>query len=356
MNPYSEIKVFHHHNALQLCDKGVPIAPIYIRLKPTNICNHHCSYCTYGSGNTFQKTNNRDGINHRDVIPWEKMREIINDMGDMGVKAVTLSGGGEPLTYPSIVETMELFDQNNIDTSLISNGELLDGEVAQKFYNSSWVRISFDSPVREEYCELRGVSPERFERVITNISSFAEHKSKECVLGINYVVNKWNYNHVYLAADMLKSLGVDNVKFAAVSDNSPGYHNQIKDEVIKQIHDAKEKLEDDAFCIINNYENDWMDKNLAAPDLENCYTCKFVTVIAADQKIYLCHTRAYDSRAVVADLKEGSLKELWFSDDVQNKLQNINPKINCKNYCAYESRNKLLQAYYDADNNQVNFI
>ena len=36
----------------------------------------------------------------RDFIPKAKMMEIIDDLVDMGVKAVTFSGGGDPfITY-----------------------------------------------------------------------------------------------------------------------------------------------------------------------------------------------------------------------------------------------------------------
>ncbi len=355
MNPYSNLKVFYHHEAVKRIGEGEPVSPIYIRLKPTNVCNHHCAYCTYGSGDTDNKTDNRDNINHRDTIPWDKMLEIINDMGTMGVKAVTLSGGGEPLTYPHICEAMDLLKKRQIETSLISNGELLDGMIAERFYDSSWVRISFDSPIKEEYCGLRGLSLERFDRVISNISSFAKNKNKECVLGVNFVISKANYKHVYLAAELLKDLGVNNVKFAAVIDNAPGYHKEIKDEVIDQIHKAKEVIEDDSFRIINNYETDCEDKNFTEQPFEKCYTCRMITVIAADSKVYLCHTRAYDSGAALGNLNEIGFKELWFSDELQQKLKSLEPKKECRNFCAYENRNVLLNDYYNSTQH-LNFI
>jgi MoaA/NifB/PqqE/SkfB family radical SAM enzyme len=355
MNPYSNLKVFHHHELLERIQEEKPVAPIYIRLKPTNVCNHHCAYCTYGSGNTFQKTENRNMVNHRDIIPWEKMHRIINDMGDMGVKAVTLSGGGEPLTYPNICETLTLLKERGIETSLITNGELLDGKISECFYDAAWVRISFDSPIKEDYCNLRGLTPERYERVVSNIASFAKKKSKNCVLGINYVVNKSNYKNIYMAAELLKDLGVDNVKIAAVIDNKSHYHDDIKSEAISQIKKAQNELADLSFQVINNYEKDCEDKNFIEQPYERCFTCQMITVIGADSRIYLCHTRAYDSQAVLGDLHDFDLKELWFSREVQNKLHSLNPREECKNYCAYEGRNVLLNDYYNT-NQHLNFI
>ncbi len=355
-NPYSSVKVFHHSEVLDAISKGDVFAPFYIRLKPTNVCNHHCAYCTYGSGNTNQKTDNRDKINHKDLIPWDKLQEIIGDMGKMGVKAITLSGGGEPLCYPHIKDAVKRIKQNGIDLSLISNGSLLRGEVAKEFYDAKWVRISFDSPDETEYLALRGLSENAYRIVVDNIADFAKEKSAQCTLGVNYVVSKANYHRVYQAAELLRDLGVNNVKFAAVIDNEKGYHLSIKDEVLSQIYKAINDFSSDSFRIINSYENDWMDKNFTTQNFDTCYTCRLVTVIGADQKIYLCHTRAYDSSAEVADLHKGHLRDIWFSDSVQKKLTELCPDRDCKNFCVYEERNKMIQAYFDVDMNHVNFI
>ena len=191
-NPYSSLKIFHHRDALDKIRRDEQFAPFYIRLKPTNICNHHCSYCTYGSGDTHNKTDNRNNIRHTDMIPCGKMQEIINDMGDMGVKAVTFSGGGEPLTYPHIVEAVNMMKERSIDLSLITNGQLLDGERAEAFYNAKWLRVSFDSPNPSEYAALRGISESSFHKVVANIENFARKKEPDCVLGVNFVVGKAN--------------------------------------------------------------------------------------------------------------------------------------------------------------------
>lgn len=353
-NPYSNLKIFRHVDYLNAIERGEWKAPIYVRIKPTNACNHHCAYCTYGSGGTNKKTENRDTVDYRSVIPWEKMKEILSDFIEMGVKAVTFSGGGEPLTYPHIVESVK-FLNGKLNTSIITNGELLERERAEVFYGAKWVRISFDSPNEEEYCKLRGLNPKDFKKVITNIEKFAGNKDEGCILGVNFVIGKANSHRVYEAAKLLKQLGVDNVKFAAMVDNIPNYHQDIKDSVIEQIHRAQDDFSDHSFRIINNYENDWMDKDFTGVNYSRCYTCRLVTVVAADQKVYLCHTQAYDSNAVVCDLKKGRFKNLWFSEKVQDRLKNLNPQRDCHSNCVYESRNSAIQGYFDADEH-INFI
>ncbi len=354
-NPYSNLKIFRHKDYLDAIEVGEWKAPIYIRLKPTNYCNHHYSYCTYGSGNTSNKTGNRDIIDHKSIIPWPKMQEILRDIVDMGVKAVTFSGGGEPLTYKKIVEAAKFLDDNGVDISLITNAELLYGERREAFRHAKWVRVSFDSPNEKEYCQLRGLVPEDFRHVIKNIGGFAEEKKDDCVLGVNFVIGKGNYKRVYEAAELLKDLGVDNVKFAALIDNQPNYHQEIKDNVIEQIHNAINDFGDEHFQVINNYENDWNDKNFSAVPFDKCYTCRLVTVIGADQKVYLCHTQAYDSSAVVGDIKDIGFKELWYSEETRERLEKLCPNLDCHCNCVYESRNQAILGYFDS-NKHINFI
>lgn len=361
-NPYSSLKIFHHKDALDALAGREQRAPIYIRLKPTNFCNHHCAYCTYGSGDTYQKTENRDSIEHRDMIPWDKLQEIIADVGAMGVKALTFSGGGEPLTYPHIIEAVQQIKDYGIDLSLITNGQLLKGKIAESFYAAKWVRISFDAPVASVYSSLRRIPEASFHKVCANIRSFAQNKDRDCVLGVNFVISKANCDYVYEAAALLKELGVDNVKFAAVVENEPHYHMGIKDKVIEQLHRVEKELavsvgaKEKEFRIVNNYENDWMDKNFTTQPFDKCYTCRLITIIAADQRVYLCHTRAYDSQAVVGDLHNQSFRVMWFSDATKKRLEELQPKRDCRNFCVYEERNRLIQSYFDTDMRHVNFI
>ena len=112
--PYSNLKIFAHAQALSDLGEGKRTAPIYIRIKPTNYCNHKCYYCSYADS----ALGLRDSVNRQDQIPWEKMQEIISDITEMGVKAVTFSGGGEPLVYPHIVEAMQKVLNAGIDLSI----------------------------------------------------------------------------------------------------------------------------------------------------------------------------------------------------------------------------------------------
>ena len=101
MTLYSDLKIFHFPQKIDNLGHDMPVtAPVHIRLKPTNKCNHRCRYCAYRSSDLQLGKDMRIA----DTIPQGKMFEICKDIVAMGVKAVTFSGGGEPLMYPYLLE------------------------------------------------------------------------------------------------------------------------------------------------------------------------------------------------------------------------------------------------------------
>lgn len=351
--PYSNLKVFAHAEELNRVHKGERISPIYVRLKPTNYCNHHCYYCSYADS----ELGLRDIVHRQDQIPWEKMREIIDDFKDMGVKAVTFSGGGEPLVYPYIIETIQRMKEAGVEISIITNGQLLDGKRAQALKDAKWVRVSCDSANAETYAKVRKITLDAFDRVCDNIREFAKIKEKYCELGINFVINHENAYQVYDMAKLSKKLGANHIKFSArITKGLFEYHKPFKQDVIEQLHRAQKELEDDGFKVINKYEGDFDTAMVFARQYNKCYINNLVTTIAADCKVYFCHDKAYVSSGIVGDLKEKSFRELWFSDEVVKRYQEFDAQKECPHHCVYDDRNILLNTLYGLDENQINFI
>ncbi len=140
---YTKTKVFHFKDKLDSLPKENPaiLAPIHIRIKPTNVCNHNCHYCAYRVDNLQL---GKDMVT-RDFIPREKMLEIIDDLVEMKVRAVTFSGGGEPFCYPYLLEAVKNLARGGIKFASLTNGALLTGEIANFFAkNATWLRISID--------------------------------------------------------------------------------------------------------------------------------------------------------------------------------------------------------------------
>lgn len=353
--PYSHLKIFHHSEILNQMKDGKRVAPIYIRIKPTNVCNENCYYCHYK--NSYL---NLDEYNPSDYIPREKMLEIVSDMGGMGVKAVTFSGGGEPLVYPYIAETMQAVLDEGIDLSIITNGILLKDRNAEILKNANWVRLSIDSCKAEKYAGFRGVPEEWFFVLCDNISKFSAIKAANCELGVNFVVNKDNYEDVYEMAVLMKSLGVNHVKYAPVINNqTEAYHEPFQENVMSQLAKAR-SLEDKNFRIIDLYTDDIQRiKNgtmIFDRAYEKCYMKEIICIIAANQKVYFCQDKAYLSNGCVGDLREARFKDVWFSDETDKKFADFNAKCVCNEHCVHDSRNILLNQFFSINKQHINFL
>ena len=354
-SPYSNLKIFHHAELLQKLKAGERVAPIYVRIKPTNICNENCYYCHYK--NAYLTL---DEYNPSDFIPHDKMMEIIDDMRDMGVKAVTFSGGGEPLVYPFIAEAMQKVLDSGIDLSIITNGMMLKEENAKILSRAKWVRLSIDSCNAALYSKLRGVPESWFEHLCGNIKRFSEIKNKTCELGVNFVVTKDNYSSVYEMASLMKSLGANHVKFAPlISNETENYHAPFKDHVMQSLKKAN-GLNDDDFRVIDLYTSDMerIRRGIGTFDraYTNCYIKNFICIIAANQKVYYCHDKAYLSNGVVGDLHNKRFKDVWFALETTQLFKKFDAHKICAEHCVYDDRNIMLNQFFSVDENHVNFL
>lgn len=352
-SPYSNLKVFAHADKLAAIKKNKRTAPVYVRIKPTNACNHRCYYCSYAD----DALGLRDEVKVKDRIPWPKMQEIIDDLGSMGVKAVTFSGGGEPLVYPEIASAMQAVLDKGIDLSIITNGHRLKGDIAEMLCAAKWVRISLDAANAQCYSKIRGIPPESFQEVCDNLKYFAGIKPVGCELGVNFVVNHENVWQIYDLAILAKNLGVNHVKYTArITRDLANYHGSFKPEAVRQLQRAQDDLAGPGFRIINKYEDDFNHSAVFKRSYRDCPIKEFLTVIAADCRVYFCHDKAYVSSGVVGDLHQTSFKELWFSSEVIQRYRDFNASRECCHHCVFDDRNILLNNFLSLDENHINFI
>ncbi|MBT4165916.1 radical SAM protein [archaeon] len=341
-NVYNASKLAFHGRKLNDFYRGKISAPIYVRIKPTNKCNHRCFYCSYVPGNDCPVS---EEINFMDEIPREKLLEILSDFKEIGVKAITFSGGGEPLIYPHIVEVMRKAKELDIEISIITNGQELKGGKAEVLKDSAWVRISAGEIDAETFEVVRKRPKEWFYSLGENIKEFSKIKSPDCELGINYVVTDKNYMNVYEAAKYFKELGVNHIKFTPVYMHTDffGYHEPFKESVLEQLKRARDDFDGEGFIIYDTYENDFELTSVNERRYDKCFIMQTVPVIGADSCVYFCHDKTYTKHGMLGSLKERSFRDLWFSEEAERIFETLNPKFACRHHCTYDSRNLLCK-------------
>ncbi|MFH1318973.1 MAG: radical SAM protein [Candidatus Omnitrophota bacterium] len=352
---YTKMKVFHFKDKLDSLPKNIDeiMPPIHIRIKPTNVCNHNCWYCAYKSKDLQL---GKDMV-ERDFIPRNKMLEIVEDISEMGVKAVTFSGGGEPFCYPYLYETVESLVKHNISFAALTNGSLLKGKLSEIFAKEgTWLRVSMDGSSDQDYSKYRGTADGEFTKIISNMESFKKFNGK-CFLGVSLVVDKNNYAAVYKLIKRLKEIGADSVKVSPCivsNDRSANnnYHQPIFDQVKSEINKSIKDFKSERFEIFDAYHE--LDDTFTK-DYDWCPYLQILPVIGADLNIYPCQDKAYNlDEGLVGSIKDIRFKDFWFSD--KNNFFKINPASHCNHHCVANAKNKLVLDYLNVDKEHLRFV
>ncbi|MDC0335705.1 radical SAM protein [Pseudodesulfovibrio sp.] len=351
---YTKMKIFHYKDKLDsLPVDGEIQAPLHIRIKPTNICNHSCGYCAYRADN-LQLGQDMDKT---DFIPREKMAEIVEDIIDMKVGAVTFSGGGEPFVYPHLLETAKALKAGGVKVASLTNGSLLKGELAEFFaHEGTWVRVSLDGYDDASYAKYRGVGDGGFTGLMGNMTEFKK-LGGACYLGVSLIVDAENQAHVFETLKRLKDTGVDSVKVSACIIDNDGaknneYHRPFFASVSKQVARAKVELDGPGFMIYDAYHE--LDEKFDKP-YTSCPYCQILPVIGADQNLYPCQDKAYNlEEGLLGTMKDKRFKALWFSD--KNRFFAVDPSKHCNHHCVANAKNLLIHEYLGADPKHMEFV
>lgn len=354
-NKYSNLKIFHYQEKLDSLSQDNPEikAPIHIRIKPTNVCNHNCWYCAY----KVDYLQLGQDMVEKDYIPELKMMEILEDCKEMGVKAITFSGGGEPFIYRYFNQTIKKLIEYGISFASLTNGANLKGEIAELFaHHATWLRVSMDGWDDESYAKARDVKVGEFSKIIQNMKNFSALGGK-CALGVSFIVDNKNYSHTYEFVKTIKETGASSIKISpcVVSNHSQendDYHKPLFDEMQKQIKQAKIDFEDSNFEIYDSYHlfGDEIDKKY-----EWCPFMQILPVIGADLNIYPCQDKAYNlDNGLVGTIKDKRFKDFWFRD--KNKFFKINPSCDCQNRCVADEKNKMILDYLHVDSKHLGFV
>jgi Fe-coproporphyrin III synthase len=350
---YSNLKFLRFSDHIDAYRNRRVIAPVHIRIKPTNHCNHDCWYCAYKVGNLQLGAD----MVEADSIPKEKMAEIVEDIISMGVKAVTFSGGGEPLLYKTLPEAIQRLGEGGVKVATLTNGTNLKGAMAQAFARyGTWVRISIDGWDDTSYAKARGIKGKIFSQIVANMRAFTALESK-CVLGVSFIVTPENHQHLLEACTTFKEAGVNHVKLSGVvvanaGDENNRYHAPIMAGVSEQIM-AAQRLNDENFTIINHYHEleERFDKSYTT-----CPFLQFLTVIGADCNVYSCQDKAYTKGGLLGSCSERSFKEFWFSKENQKQIFSLNPSRECSHHCVAHSKNLAIENYINIDPDHGQFV
>jgi organic radical activating enzyme len=135
LNNYTStgVKFWQHEQAMQSYRDGTGHTVVSTHISPESICNLRCSYCS---------VDNRDTSKH---INMDVVRDYVIKLQSRGLKAVILTGGGEPTLYKKFNELVQwLKFERDLDVGLITNGTMFRLIEPKTFSAFSWIRMSLN--------------------------------------------------------------------------------------------------------------------------------------------------------------------------------------------------------------------
>ncbi|NJN99534.1 MAG: radical SAM protein [Anaerolineales bacterium] len=119
------VKFWRHPEQMHsfLNKKGKTVISTHI--SPTGRCNLNCEYCSVSKRGPVEE------------ISLGVIKTYISELLTRGLKAVILTGGGEPTLYNQFAEIVDYIREQGLGLGLITNGT-----AGKNFSNMDWVRIS----------------------------------------------------------------------------------------------------------------------------------------------------------------------------------------------------------------------
>lgn len=340
-NPYKTNKILHHPDLINRIRSGSNETLIQVHFMPSNICNQRCNFCSY----RMPDNKNSSQFNDRKMLPMDKILSLIDDMKEIGVQAVEVTGGGEPLAHKEKYRMFKELFNAGFDVGLVTNGTLVDDELAEILApNLTWMRVSIDAGNPQTYSKLRNAPEHHFYaalNALTKIRRVGNHKP-EFRLGVGFVMSNGNELDAYDLSYISKELGADNIRLSMTFSDKHMEFFTDQNKVLQGIglaDKATRELSDDNFQVINLIPERCNNIIDHTNDYHYCYTKDILCVIEGEGNVYTCCTFTGSQKGILGnflDHKNG-FKGVW--NDSKKFRNNLNPGKYCNVTCLYAKRN-----------------
>jgi len=357
-NPFNSMKVLIWREWLEHCAKGDFLSPVTIDIDPSGRCNLDCIWCNFKD---FNKECNQD-------IPAVHLLKIADFAKTWGIKSVHILGGGEPLMNKGVNNLLLRLNMNNIPTGLITNGILLTDKLIETIAKSCrWVGISVDAGTKEIYEKVKDISKRGyFDLVINNIKSLCNKIKKSnsgCSVCFKYLLHPFNANDIYSAAELAKSLGVnefqvrpagwENISNKNIASGFGFDFSDAADSIDEQINRSL-LLEDDKFRVygIRHKFSPTKQKKI---NFSKCWASPIVLIFGADGNCHVCGDRRGQKEFILCshypDIKE--VIKYWNSSKHKHIINNV--KLNECPRCVLGPYHEIVEKVFIKDNMCRNF-
>jgi len=340
-NPYEVNKLAYHPDVIRKLRAGDNNTLLQVHLMPQNLCNQSCNFCSY------RMSDNKNAMlfDESKMLPIEVISELIGHFKELGVRAIEVTGGGEPLAHKNKYEMFEMLFDAGFDVGLVTNGTLVTDRLAELLApNLTWMRVSIDAATKETYINLRRASGSHFDQAtdsIRKIRHYGNHKA-DFRLGAGFVMSNGNELEVYPFCTLAKNLGADNVRLSLTFSDKHMDHFQDHLKLrtgIDSAERAEKELSDETFCVFNLIPERCSNLLDASNHYPKCYTKDVLCVVEGEGNVYTCCTFTGSGKGKLGNVltDEDGFRGIWKRS--QSFRLRLDPSSYCNVTCLYKKRN-----------------
>jgi len=304
------------------------LPPDFVQINFTFQCNLRCKMCDMQKQMEINKRENK-----QIEIDTALCRKIIEDTKELGTNSIIFLGG-EPFVRGDLFELVEYAKSFNLETILVTNGVLLNDKNIKNCFESgvNWLSISMDAASEQVFSQIRGQNV--FKTIVDNVRNLNRLKKQENrefpkVVVVCTVMND-NLEELVQVVDLCKSLEVDKVLFQPVvacnvdqtqrkrefPGSVPKERLKVLDEAILELIRYKQRTPSNYSFLANSIKRLELMKEYFRGSIDHrdlpCYAGYNRLQIIQEGKVYFCVNRD-QNEAVFGDIKNESLKKLWYS-------------------------------------------
>ena len=349
-------KFSYYQDELQQFRDGSDVSLRRIQIDPIAGCNHDCPFCIYRFNRGSNDPDMNALFNESNILSMEKMEEIFDDCVELGVKAVEITGGGEPSLHPKFPEILQMLNERGLQIGLVTNGAWRDkhfDKIIEGLKQATWVRFSLDAATSETHIITHASRKGDFKKATDAIVGLVAHQTVD--VGISFIVQKNNYMEICAASDLAEMLGVKYIRFGGVVfEGEKIDHIELGKIEHGNATNAIRMMQNKGHVpIINAFDTRAnVDFERYKPG-DTCYYSHLATVIGADAKVYVCCVWKYRPDGLIADLNGLRFKDVWLDNGLGGFYEGFDISEKCTR-CFLKDKNDHLHSLVTAEH--VNFV
>lgn len=335
--------------------------PLVVELDTTEVCNLACPGCI-----------SEDLVENSTSFTRERLLQIAEELYQMGVKAVILIGGGEPLAHPAVGEMIQYLGEHDIHIGITTNGYFINQYIDEIAKYVSWTRVSMDAATQETFDMLRpaknGISA--FYQIINNMRALAKVKTGK--LGFSYLIRteadgfgiQSNIHEIYDAAVLAKEIGCDYFEVKPSYSYTGGQNHALVKHDIGRMQEARteiarlDSLETKDFKITKAINLEDSLNGVDQVQEKEYHFCPMghLRTLISPSGVYVCPYWRGKERYCIGNARENSISQIWHGSRRAEVMKYTDPGRVCDFHCLRHQSNLDVLDMIQTDRQNISLI